>query len=300
MIKFQNVSRTIEKEPILENVSLTVNKGSIYGLLGSNGAGKTTILKLLAGILKQDSGKITVESQEVYENINTKRTLFFLPDFPTFFPQYTLNQMAKFYKEVYPSWSDIRFNELAKLFKLDKNKKLHTYSKGLQRQAAFWLAFAATPELLILDEPFDGLDPVIRTKVKNLIVQEVAEREMTVIVSSHNLREVEDICDHVSIIHEGKCILEKDIDDLKSDVHKIQIAFKTGTDPIWKEKLNPLYVEQRGSVVMLIVKGNKEQIITELEEQHPLLLDILPLTLEEIFIYELEDKNYAFQTILLS
>ncbi|WP_445490908.1 ABC transporter ATP-binding protein [Niallia sp. 03133] len=300
MIKLHHVNKKIENATILDHVCITVNKGSIYGLLGSNGAGKTTILKLLAGILKQDSGEIAIDGEAVYENNNRKKRLFFLPDYPTFFPQYSIKQMADFYKSIYPSWSDSDYERMAEIFTLDTNKKIHTYSKGLQRQAAFWLAFAARPELLILDEPFDGLDPVIRTKVKNLLVQEVAVREMTVIISSHNLREVEDLCDHVSIIHHGKCLLEKDIDDLKSDIHKIQIAFKKGSEGIAFNKLDILSTEQRGSVQTLIVKGNKEQIIAVLEEHHPILMDILPLTLEEIFIYEMEDQNYAIESILLS
>ncbi|MFT8321166.1 MAG: ABC transporter ATP-binding protein [Bacillus sp. (in: firmicutes)] len=300
MIMFHQVNKKIEKATILDDISMTVNKGSIYGLLGSNGAGKTTILKLLAGILKQDSGEITVNGKEVFEHIDTKKQLFFLPDYPTFFPQYSIKQMAKFYKVTYPSWDDSLYEKLAEIFTLDPNKKIHTYSKGLQRQAAFWFAFAACPEVLILDEPFDGLDPVIRTKVKNLLVQVVAEREMTVIISSHNLREVEDLCDHVSIIHQGKCLLEKDIDDLKADIHKIQIAFKNGAEKVAFNKLDVLSIEQRGSVHTMIIKGNKKKILSVLEEHQPILLDILPLTLEEIFIYEMEDQNYAIESLLLS
>ena len=300
MIQLEHVNKKMEKDQILHDLSLTVNKGSIYGLLGSNGAGKTTMLKTLAGILKQDSGRVTIAGENVYENNDIKQSIFFMPDYPTFLPQYTTKQMAKFFQSIYPNWSEERFLKLGNVFKLDVNKKIHTYSKGLQRQAAFWLALSTNPSVFILDEPFDGLDPVIRTKVKNLLVQEVAEREMTVIISSHNLREVEDLCDHIGIIHKGKCIIEKDIDDLKSDIHKIQVAFPKEMKGNWKDSLKPLYIEQRGSVYMLIVRGEKQKILTDIEAFRPVLLDILPLTLEEIFIYEMGDMNYAIQNILLS
>ncbi|GKU84777.1 ABC transporter ATP-binding protein [Niallia sp. NCCP-28] len=300
MIKLTHVNKKIEKEQILSDLTLTVNKGSIYGLLGSNGAGKTTMLKTLAGILKQDSGTVTIEGENVYENNGIKQSVFFMPDYPTFFPQYTTKQMANFFQSIYPNWSEERFLKLGEVFELDVNKKIHTYSKGLQRQAAFWLALSTNPSVFILDEPFDGLDPVIRTKVKNLLVQEVAEREMTVIISSHNLREVEDLCDHIGIIHKGTCIIEKDIDDLKSDIHKIQVAFPKETKEKWKESIKPLYMEQRGSVYMLIVRGEKQKLLTDIEAFKPVLLDMLPLTLEEIFIYEMGDMNYAIQNILLS
>ncbi|PKG23283.1 ABC transporter ATP-binding protein [Niallia nealsonii] len=300
MIKLEHVNKKIEKDQILDDLSLNVNKGSIYGLLGSNGAGKTTMLKTLAGILKQDSGTVTIAGENVYENNAIKQSVFFMPDYPTFFPQYTTKQMAKFFQSIYPNWSEERFLKLGEVFELDVNKKIHTYSKGLQRQAAFWLALSTNPSVFILDEPFDGLDPVIRTKVKNLLVQEVAERDMTVIISSHNLREVEDLCDHIGIIHKGTCMIEKDIDDLKSDIHKIQVAFPKETKEDWKESVKPLYMEQRGSVYMLIVRGEKQKILTNIETFKPVLLDMLPLTLEEIFIYEMGDMNYAIQNILLS
>jgi len=300
MIQLVHVHKKIDKEQILNDLTLTVHKGSIYGLLGSNGAGKTTMLKTLAGILKQDKGTVTIKGENVYENNDIKQSVFFMPDYPTFMPQYTTRQMAKFFQSIYPNWSEERFMMLGNVFELDMDKKIHTYSKGLQRQAAFWLALSTNPSVFILDEPFDGLDPVIRTKVKNLLVQEVAEREMTVIISSHNLREVEDLCDHIGIIHKGTCILEKDIDDLKSDIHKIQVAFPKDIQEDWKTQLKPVYVEQRGSVYMLIVKGEKQKILADIQTFQPILLDILPLTLEEIFIYEMGDLNYAIQNILLS
>lgn len=298
MIKFEQVSKRFEDAEAVENVSITINKGSIYGLLGSNGAGKTTLLKLLAGIYLQDKGSVTVGGESVYEKMKNKSRLFFIPDHPFFFSQYTITHMGQFYRSVYQTWNESRFQQLIKSFEIDPTKKLHKYSKGLQRQAAFILALSTMPELLILDEPMDGLDPVVRKNIKSLIIDDVAEREMTVLISSHNLREVEDICDSVGILHKGKMLMEKDLDDLKSDTHKIQIAFKNGVpDGVFKG-VKVLHQEERGSVLISIVRGDSDEILSKVNKFKPILLDILPLTLEEIFIYEMEDVGYAIKNIL--
>ncbi len=296
MIQLKQVVKRMDKDIILDHMSLNIRKGSIYGLLGSNGAGKTTILKMIAGIYKQEAGTVTVEGEKVFENTSLKQKMFFIADYPSFLPHYTTKQMAYFYKEQYSNWSDELFNKMGDQLGIDKNKKIHHFSKGVQRQIAFWLAFSTQPEILILDEPFDGLDPVIRSKVKKLIVNQVAENEMTVIISSHNLSEVEDLCDHISIIHKGKCLVENDIDDIKLDYHKIQVAFsEQGTVEQLKDSLDIVHLEQRGSVSMLIVKGDRETIMKQIELLSPLLLDILPLTLEEIFIYQMEELDYAIK-----
>ncbi|MBU8878055.1 ABC transporter ATP-binding protein [Bacillus sp. FJAT-29790] len=298
MIKISNVRKSFEELEALENVSIQVNKGSIYGLLGSNGAGKTTLLKLLAGIYVQDEGEVAIDGQPVFENLGTKQKIFFIPDFPYFLPQYTVKQMAQFYQNIYLSWDQIRYEELVQFFQMDVQKKIHKFSKGLQRQAAFILALATKPEVLILDEPMDGLDPVMRKKVKTLLIEDVAEREMTVLISSHNLREVEDICDYVGIMHKGQIIIEKELDDLKSDTHKIQLAFKEKLPSGIFENMKLLHQEQRGSVLLCIVKGNEEEIVAGINLYKPVVFDILPLTLEEIFIYEMGDVGYAVQNIL--
>lgn len=298
MIKFEQVSKKFEDAEAVENVSITINKGSIYGLLGSNGAGKTTLLKLLSGIYTQDKGTVTVDGEPVYEQKKIKSSLFFIPDHPFFFSQYTITHMGQFYKSVYQNWNENRFQQLIKSFEIDPNKKLHKYSKGLQRQAAFILALSTMPDLLILDEPMDGLDPVVRKNIKSLIIDDVAEREMTVLISSHNLREVEDICDSVGILHKGKMLMEKDLDDLKSDTHKIQIAFKNGVPDGVFNGVRVLHQEERGSVLISIVRGDSDKILSKVNEFKPILLDILPLTLEEIFIYEMEDVGYAIKNIL--
>lgn len=298
MINVQNLSKGFEDLEAVQNVSLSISEGSIYGLLGSNGAGKTTLLRVLSGILLQDSGSLYINNEPVFENENVKNTMFFIPDSPYFFSQYTINQMAKFYSTVYSNWSEERYQKLKDVFQLDPNKKIHKFSKGMKRQVAFWLALSTMPKILILDEPFDGLDPVMRRKVKNLMIQDVAEHNMTIIVSSHNLREVEDICDHIGILHKGTLLLQKDLDDLKSDIHKVQIAFQNNEDDKYKG-MDILYKEERGSVTLLIVRGKENEIVSQLKKHNPIIFDILPLTLEEIFIYEMGDQGYAIQNILV-
>ncbi|MBM6618888.1 ABC transporter ATP-binding protein [Bacillus suaedaesalsae] len=298
MINVQHLTKGFEDLEAVQNVNLSIAEGSIYGLLGSNGAGKTTLLRILSGILLQDSGVMTINNEPVFENEKVKDTLFFLPDSPYFFSQYTVNQMAKFYSSVYSNWSEERFQKLKDVFQLDPNKKVHKFSKGMKRQVAFWLALSTMPKILILDEPFDGLDPVMRRKVKNLMIQDVAERNMTIIVSSHNLREVEDICDHIGILHKGTLLLQKDLDDLKSDIHKVQIAFNNNEENKYKD-MDILYKEERGSVSLLIIRGKENEIVSQLKKHNPIIFDILPLTLEEIFIYEMGDQGYAIQNILV-
>lgn len=297
MIKISNARKSFEDLEAVEKVSIHVNKGSIYGLLGSNGAGKTTLLKLLSGIYVQDEGSVTIDGQPVFDNTAIKEKIFFIQDNPFFLPQYTVKQMAQFYKSIYSRWNDARFEELAAIFEMDVHKKIHKFSKGIQRQAAFILALSARPEILILDEPMDGLDPVMRKKVKSLLIDEVSEREMTILISSHNLREVEDLCDYIGIMHKGRIILEKDLDDLKSDTHKIQVAFK-GPVPAIFDSMKLLHKEKRGSIMICIVKGDAEEISAYVEQFKPVILDVLPLTLEEIFIYEMGDVGYAVQNIL--
>jgi ABC-2 type transport system ATP-binding protein len=300
MIEMKKVYKSFDRFLAVENIDLSIQKGSIYGLIGSNGAGKTTLIKLLAGIYRQESGEVTIEGKHVYENVALKQKLFYIPDQPYFLFQYTTKQMANFYKSIYPSWSEERFQKLSQSFELDINKKIHTLSKGWQRQSAFILALSAKPEILILDEPMDGLDPVVRKKVKNLLIQDVAEREMTILISSHNLREIEDICDHIGILHKGKLLLEKELDELKLDIHKVQVAFKGGELPKnFLKDLQVLHSEKRGSVFLYIVRGQNDIIAQQIEKTNPVIFDLLPLTLEEIFIYEMGDIGYAIKNIIV-
>lgn len=297
MIQARNVKKQFEDILAVKNVTLEIEKGTIYGLLGSNGAGKTTLLKMLAGIYKQDAGEILIDGEPVYENMKLKQRTIFVADSLFFFPQYTVKQMADFYKSQYPNWSDDRFLQLNEVFPLDVNKKIHRMSKGMQRQVAFWLTLSASPDVLILDEPLDGLDAVMRQKVRNLLIHDVADREMTILISSHNLREVEDICDHVGILHQGELVIEKELDDLKSDVHKVQVAFQGEVPAEFLAEFDVLYQEVRGSVSLYIVKGKEEEILAHIDFFKPAIFDLLPLTLEEIFIYEMRDVGYAMDII---
>lgn len=298
MIEVRNVSKQFQELEALKNVSLSVHRGSIYGLVGSNGAGKTTLLKLLAGIYRQNSGELTIDSQPVFENDAIKARTAFIPDSLYYFPNYTIQDMAHFYEHIYPQWNQARFEKLGGVFNIEVKRRIKTLSKGMQRQVSFWLSLALMPDVMILDEPIDGLDPVMRQKVKNLIIQDVAEREMTVMISSHNLRDLEDICDYIGILHQGEMLIQKDLDDLKADVHKIQVAFSGEIPPALLQDIQPLYQEKRGSVLILIVRGVYEDIIRRMRSYHPAVLDILPLTLEEIFIYEMGDNGYEIKNIL--
>ncbi|KGX92385.1 ABC transporter [Pontibacillus halophilus JSM 076056 = DSM 19796] len=299
MIESKNLSKTFQRDKVVQDVTFHVKKGSIYGLLGSNGAGKTTLMRILAGILRQDEGEVLIGDEPVYENVKMKGKMVFIPDSLYFFNQYTTDQLAKFYQDLYPNWNQQRYEKLAEMLKLDTNKKVSRFSKGMQRQVGFWLALSAMPDILILDEPFDGLDPVTRRTIKNLVVQDVADREMTVLISSHNLREVEDICDHVGILHKGSMLLQRDLDELKSDIHKVQVAFKGGMPEGLKDNLDVLHEETRGSVKLLIIRGEEEDVSTAIESYQPVLYDLLPLTLEEIFIYEMGGVGYAIDNILV-
>ncbi len=299
MIQVHNVEKRLDEIEALSDVSFTVKKGSIYGLLGSNGAGKTTLLRIVAGILREDEGRVMVNEEPIFENTKMKERMIFIPDTLYFFSQYTIQQMANFYKSIYSEWNEERFQQLREVFDIGLDKKIHKFSKGMQRQVAFWLSMSTMPDLLVLDEPIDGLDPVMRKKVKNLILQDVAEREMTVLISSHNLREIEDICDHVGVLHKGKFLLEKELDDLKSDTQKIQIAFKGKTPEELFDGVQLLYKEERGSVMLCIVRGQADDVTTHFEKYKPVVFDLLPLSLEEIFIYEMGDVGYAIKNVLV-
>lgn len=297
MIAVESVHKRFPGVEALNDVSLSVNKGSIYGLVGSNGAGKTTLLKLLAGIYRQDAGRILIEEQDIFENEAIKARTIFIPDLPYYYSNYNIEDMAGFFARIYPCWNQQRYEKLGSIFNIPVKRRVKTLSKGMQRQVAFWLALALTPKVMILDEPLDGLDPVMRQKVKNLLIKDVAEREMTIMISSHNLRELEDVCDYIGILHKGKMLIQKELDDLKTDVHKIQAAFTESTPPAL-EDLPVLYHERRGSVSTMIVRGVQEEIIRRMQSYNPAILDVLPLTLEEIFIYEMGDNGYEIKNIL--
>lgn len=298
MIQINNVTKKFTDITALEDVNIHIPKSSIYGVLGSNGAGKTTLLKLIAGIYTAEAGTVEVNQQPIFENIALKKNIIFIPDIPYFLPQYTVKQMAEYYERIYPSWDQKTFERLGKVFQINLNKKVARLSKGMQRQVAFWLAFSVKPDLMLLDEPMDGLDPVMRSQVRKMLIENVAEREMTVVIASHNLKEVEDICDIVAIIHQSKLLFERELDELRTDIHKLQIVFKDGIPNNLLEELNSLQHDKRGSVLTCIVRGEEAKLLSTVEYYLPVVVDILPLTLEEIFIYEMEATGYAFENII--
>lgn len=299
MIKVVNTTKTFDKVKALDALTLHVKKGTVYGLVGPNGAGKTTIIKHLIGVYRPDAGEITVGGQSVYENMALKQKTICIGDDLYFFPTYSIGDMARFYKGLYLDWDEARFNALKEVFKIDTRRKVRKLSKGMQKQVAFWLGICTRPDVMILDEPVDGLDPVMRRAVWKLLLQDVAERGMTVMVSSHNLRELEDVCDHVGIMFSGKIVLEKSLDDAKGNIHKVQVAFSDAVPDAIFKALDILHKERFGSVLNFIVKGDAEEIKSIINEHKPLLCDLLPLTLEEVFIYELGGIGYETASIIL-
>ena len=299
MIKVKNVVKTFGGFKALDNATLNVKKGSVYGLIGPNGAGKTTVIKNLTGIYTPDSGSLEIDGLPVFENPDIKQELIYIGDDLYFFPTYSIMDMAKFYAGIYKNWNWERFNNLKEVFKIDVKRKVRRLSKGMQKQVAFWLGICACPKVMILDEPVDGLDPVMRKNVWKIVLQDVAERQTTVLVSSHNLRELEDVCDHVGIMHRGKIVLEKELDDVKGNIHKIQAAFEGEFPCELRREINILHQESVGRVHMIIAKGNSGEIQEKLARFKPIICDLIPLTLEEVFIYELGGMGYEFENIIL-
>ena len=293
MLEIKNVTKTFGTFKALDNLTMTVPQGAVYGLVGPNGAGKSTAIRHLMGIYRPDSGSITLEGLPIYENPQVKETIGYIPDDIFYFPSATLEEMRRFYKGIYPKFDDALFNRLYEVFQLPKKTPIRRFSKGMQKQAAFQLTLACRPEVLILDEPVDGLDPVMRRQVMSLILADVAERGTTVLISSHNLRELEDVCDHVGIMDKGKMLLERSLAEMQGNTVKLQLV---GEVP---EGLEVLHESNSGRLRTLIVRGNPMEVSERTAAAKPAYFDVLPLSLEEIFIYELGGVNYAVKEILL-
>ena len=299
MIEVKNVVKSFDGFRALDGLTMTVPHGAVYGLVGPNGAGKSTIIRHLAGIYRQDSGDVLVDGQPVYENTAVKRRMAVIGDDWYYFPQSGIQEMARFYAGLYPAFSWERYHKLKEVFPLDEKLMLRRMSKGMQKQAAFWLTVCCMPEYLILDEPVDGLDPVMRRQVWSLLLGDVAERGTTVLVSSHNLRELEDVCDHVGILNHGKVLLERSLSDLQDNTVKLQVAYQGVTEPPLPAELNILHRSHVGRVYTYIIRGSSREIMRRMQITEPVLLESIPLTLEEIFIYELGGVDYAAKDILL-
>ncbi len=300
MIEVINVTKRFDMFTALDQVNMHVKKGAIYGLVGPNGAGKSTIIRHITGAYRQDAGEIRVNGQIVYENAAVKAEIAYIPDDIFYYNQANMKDMVRFYKDMYPSFDKELFKRLQECFPaISLKRAIRRLSKGMQKQAAFWLAICCRPKLLILDEPVDGLDPVMRRQIWSLLMSDVAEHGTTVLVSSHNLRELEDVCDHVGIMHHGKVIMEKSLDDLQGSVSKIQVAFDSEQLPVLPKEMDILHRSHAGRVHTLIIRGEQDVIRAQIASLEPILLDILPLTLEEIFIYELGGAEYEVKDILI-
>ena len=299
MIEVKKLVKTFDGFTALDSATLTVPKGAVYGLVGPNGAGKSTLLRHITGVYKQDSGQVLVNGVPVFENRHAKERIVAIPDDWFYYNQSTIREMAKLYAGMYPQFDGGRFEKLRELFHLPEKKPIRRMSKGMQRQAAFWITMSCLPEYLVLDEPVDGLDPVMRRQVWQVLLDDVSARGTTVLLSSHNLRELEDVCDHVGIMNKGKVLLERTLSDLQDNTVKLQVAYKTAEEPTLPTELQILHHSQVGRVHTYIMRGSSEEICRRMQITDPVLLEAIPLTLEEIFIYELGGADDAAHKILL-
>ena len=297
MIEVKNLVKTFDGFRALDDLTMTVPRGAVYGLVGPNGAGKSTLLRHLTGIYRPDSGTVTVDGEPVWENPAVKRRIAYIPDDVFYFRSASIADMAKFYAGTCPTFDWERYEKLRKAFDLDEKQPIRRFSKGMQKQAAFWLAMSMAPDVLVLDEPVDGLDPVMRRQVWSLVMADVADRGTTVLVSSHNLRELEDVCDHVGILDHGKLLLERSLSELQENIVKVMIALPEGQ--ALPQDLNILHDQTTGRMHTLILRGDAAALEAYLAAAQPQYMDVVPLTLEEIFIYELGGVDYEVKNILL-
>lgn len=297
MIEVRNVMKEFDGFRALDDLSMTVPTGAVYGLVGPNGAGKSTIIRHLTGIYRQDAGEITIDGAPVFENPEVKSRIAYIPDDIFYYANASIREMMDFYRSIYPHFDAERFKKLADVFGLDPKRQMRRLSKGMQKQAAFWIAVSLRPEILILDEPVDGLDPVMRRRIWSIIMADVAENGTTVLVSSHNLRELEDVCDSVGIMNKGKIMIERSLNELQENIVKIQLALPDGES--LPEGLDILHKSNTGRLQSLIMHGTQEELTEKLQSAHPLFIDAVPLTLEEIFIYELGGADYEVKDIVL-
>ena len=299
MIEVKSVVKTFDGFTALNGADITVPDGGVYGLVGPNGAGKSTVIRHITGIYRPDSGQVLVEGEPVYENPGKKALIAAIPDDWYHFPSATIADMMRFYRGFYPAFDMARYEKFKEVFALPEKSPIRRMSKGMQKQAAFWLTMCCRPRYLILDEPVDGLDPVMRRQVWSLMMSDVSEHGTTVLVSSHNLRELEDVCDHVGIMNKGRVLLERSLSDLQDNIVKLQAVWRTGEVPVLPGQLQVLHTSHVGRVYTYIVRGRAEDVTGQLEQFKPLMLEALPLSLEEIFIYELGGEQYSVKEIIL-
>ena len=299
MIKADNLTKRFQGVTAVDHIHAEIQDGTVFGLIGTNGAGKSTFLRMAAGILKPDEGTITLDGEAVLEDIRVKARCFYIPDEPYFLGNGTADDMKTFYQGIYPNFDTDRFGRLLKSFELDGRRKIQTFSKGMKKQLAVLLGICAGTDYLFCDETFDGLDPVMRQTVKSLFANDIEERHLTPVIASHNLRELEDICDHVGLLHRGGMLLSKDLDDMKMNIHKIQCVLPAGLDRTNLQDLDIMTTEQRGSLLTLTVRGQKEEIQTRMQSYHPVFFEMIPSSVEEIFIRETGEAWYDIKKLII-
>ncbi len=299
MIEAKGICKSFDDILAINDIKVTIKDREIFGLIGTNGAGKSTFLRMAAGVIKPDQGEMLIDNEVVYENPKRKQDIFYISDEQYFFAAGTPREMAKHYKIFYPSFNEERFYDLLERFGLSKKRKIRTLSKGMKKQLSVILGICSGSRYLFCDETFDGLDPVMRQAVKSILAGEMIERDFTPVIASHNLRELEDICDHVGLLHKGGILLSKDLDDMKLSIHKMQCVFPDEpSKAMAKKSLDILKYEERGSLSIMVVRGEREDVMAAVNSQNPLFLDVLPLSLEEIFIHETEVVGYDMEKII--
>jgi ABC-2 type transport system ATP-binding protein len=299
MIEINNLTKTFQDVTALSGITMTIPEDGVFGLVGTNGAGKSTLLKILAGILRETAGDVKLDSQSVFENPEIKKDIFYIPDDPYFFANASSREIAGFHETVYPDFQMETFDRLMKGFQLDPERKVNTFSKGMKKQLSLALGISVNTKYLLCDETFDGLDPVVRQTVKGLFAEEIDKRKLVPVIASHNLRELEDICEVVGLLHHGGVVFDADLEKLKLDIHKVQVVFPEDWDNVNFEHLNIVRKENRGRLYTLTVRGSEKEIRERIEAEHPVFYEVLPLSLEEIFIEETEVLGYDIRKLVL-
>ena len=299
MIKIKNVTKTFGDIKAVDQITLTIQNGLVFGMLGTNGAGKSTLLRMMAGVLKPDSGQIYVDGEPVWDNPNAKSKFFYISDDQFYYPNATPSDLISFYKNFYPTFEETRFREFLDNFGLDYNRKINTFSKGMKKQISILLGICSNASYVFCDETFDGLDPVMRQAIKSLFAKEIEEKGITPIIASHSLRELEDICDHIGLLHKGGVLLSKELVDLKCNLTKVQCVLPAEADEYIEQNFNILKMQRRGKLLTMTVRGKEDEIEAKIQRLEPIYYESLPLTLEEIFISETEVVGYDMQSLIL-
>ena len=299
MIEIKQIHKSFGSITAVNNVDLTIQEANVFGLLGTNGAGKSTLLRMMSGVLKPDSGELLIDGREVWDDPEAKSMFFYISDDQYYFPNATAKDLAEFYKLYYPDFDEKRFQKFLLRFGLDSKRKIRTFSKGMKKQLSILIGICTGTKYLLCDETFDGLDPVMRQGIKSIFAKEIDERGLTPVIASHNLRELEDICDHIGLLHKGGVLLSKDLEDLKCNLLKLQCVLPESCDERLMQELAILRFERRGKLISMTVRGNADVVLAIVNSMNPVYCEALPLSLEEIFISETEVKGYDIKTLLL-